>query len=88
MAFGFPTIELTFAAMNLSAFVFHTARIYQETHWHQAREAIGTGARIFRGLRVVFAYIIFPSWHSLVNTCFSSKAPLILSCWPAGFYPA
>ncbi len=66
-----------FAAMNLLAFAFHTACDCMETLWQQAREAIGTRSRFFQDLRSISAYVVFPSWTSLVITLASGKAPPI-----------
>ncbi len=74
---GKKYLARTFAAMNLLAFAFHTACDCLETLWQQAREAIGTRSRFFQDLHTITAYIIFPSWGSLINTLASSKAPPI-----------
>ncbi len=67
----------TFATMNLLAFAFHTACDCLETLWQQAREAVGARARFFQNLHTITAYVLFPSWHSLINTLVSGKAPPI-----------
>ena len=64
-----------FAAMNLLAFAFHTACDCLETLWQQAREAKGSRTRFFEHLRTISAYLVFPSWCSLMNTLISCKAP-------------
>jgi hypothetical protein len=64
-----------FAAMNLLAFAFRTACDCLETLWQQAREAKATRARFFENIRTISAYIVFPSWFSLMNTLISCKAP-------------
>jgi hypothetical protein len=74
---GKKYLARTFAVMNLLAFAFHTACDCMETLWQQAREAIGTRSRFFQDLRAISAYVVFPSWHSLMNTLASSKAPPI-----------
>ena len=66
-----------FAAMNLLAFAFHTACDCVETLWQQAREAIGTRSRFFQDLRSISAYVVFPSWTSLMITLVLGKAPPI-----------
>jgi hypothetical protein len=63
--------------MNLLAFAFHTACDCLETLWQQAREAVGARARFFQDLHTICAYVLFPSWHSLINTVASGKAPPI-----------
>jgi hypothetical protein len=74
---GKKYLARTFAVMNLLAFAFHTACDCMETLWQQAREAIGTRSRFFQDLRAISAYVVFPSWHSLMNTLASRKAPPI-----------
>ena len=66
-----------FAAMNLLAFAFHTACDCLESLWQQAREAVGARARFFQDLHTITAYVLFPSWHSLIYTVASGKAPPI-----------
>jgi len=74
---GKKYLARTFAAMNLLAFAFHTACDCLETLWQQAREAVGARARFFQDLHTICAYVLFPSWHSLINTVASGKAPPI-----------
>jgi hypothetical protein len=57
-----------FATMNLLAFAFHTANDCLETLWQQAREAKGARSRFFEHIRTISAYLVFPSWESLMNT--------------------
>lgn len=64
-----------FATMNLLAFAFHTANDCLETLWQQAREAKGSRSRFFEHFRTISAYLVFPSWESLMNTLISCKAP-------------
>jgi hypothetical protein len=66
-----------FAVMNLLAFAFHTACDCLETLWQQARDAVGTRSRFFQDLHTISAYIIFPSWRSLINTLVSCEPPPI-----------
>jgi hypothetical protein len=37
----------------------------------------GRRARFFQDLHIVTAYVLFPSWHSLIDTIASGKAPPI-----------
>lgn len=48
-----------------------------ETLWQQARESKATHARFFENIRTISAYIVFPSWHGLMNTLISSNLPPI-----------
>jgi hypothetical protein len=74
---GKKYLARTFAAMNLLAFAFHAACDCLETLWQQAREAVGARARFFQDLHTITAYVLFPSWHSLIYTVASGKAPPI-----------
>jgi hypothetical protein len=74
---GKKYLARTFAAMNLLAFAFHTACDCLETLWQQAREALGGRSRFFQDLNTITAYVLFPSWHSLIYTVASGKAPPI-----------
>ena len=74
---GKKYLAQAFAAMNLLAFAFHTACDCLETLWQQAREAVGARARFFQDLHTITAYVLFPSWHSFMNTVVTGKAPPI-----------
>lgn len=74
---GKQHLARTFAAMNLLAFAFHTVCDCLETLWQQAREAVGARARFFQDLHTITAYVLFPSWHSFMNTIITGKAPPI-----------
>src|SRR5665213_1020541 len=74
---GKKYLARTFAAMNLLAFAFHTACDCMETLWQQARKAIPTRSRFFQDARSISAYIVFPSWQSLMITLSSGKPPPI-----------
>jgi len=41
----------------------------------QAREAKGSRTRFFEHSRTISAYLVFPSWQSLMNTLISCNAP-------------
>lgn len=74
---GKKYLARTFAAMNLLAFAFHTACDCLEMLWQQARQAKGARARFFENIRTISAYIVFPSWHSLMTTLVSCEPPPI-----------
>ena len=74
---GKKYLARTFAAMNLLAFAFHTACDCLETLWQQARQALGARARFFQDLHTITAYVLFPSWHTFINTVVTGKAPPI-----------
>jgi hypothetical protein len=66
-----------FATMNRLAFAFHTACDCLETLWQQARNAVGTRKRFVQDLHTITAYVLFPSWHTFINTGVKGKAPPI-----------
>ena len=75
---GNKYLARTFAATNLLAFAFHAACDCLETLWQQAREALGTRKGFFQDFHAITAYVLFPSWHSFINTLATGKAPPIL----------
>jgi hypothetical protein len=74
---GKKYLARTFAVMNLLAFAFHTACDCLETLWQKAREAVGARARFFHDLHTITTYVLFPSWHTFINTIVTGKAPPI-----------
>jgi hypothetical protein len=74
---GKQCLKRRFAALNLLAFAFHTVCDGVETLCQPARQAKGKRRRLFEHLRTITAYIVFPSWQSLMDSLFSSKTPPI-----------
>jgi len=74
---GKKYLARVFAVMNLLAFAFHTACDCMETLWHQARQKLATRSGFFRDFHAICAYIVFPSWESLMRTLASGNAPPI-----------
>ena len=66
-----------FAVLNLLAFAFHTACDCLEMLWEQARKTLATRSGFFQDLHAICAYVVFPSWNSLMTTMVSGKAPSI-----------
>ncbi len=64
---------MTFAAMNLPAFAFHTVCDCLEGLWRVAREAKHARKRFFEHIRTITAYPIFPDWSTLMTTLIKSE---------------
>lgn len=75
--FGHGKVHLAmmFAAMNLLAFAMHTVCDCLEQVWIDAREAKRARKRLFEHIRTITAYLVFPSWDSLMTTLITSKPP-------------
>ena len=67
--------DMTFAAMNLLAFAFHTVCDCLEDLWSAAREAKRARKRFFKHIRTITAYLVFPDWDTLMTTLIKSKPP-------------
>ena len=72
---GKQNLAMTFAAMNLLAFAFHTVCDCLEDLWNAAREAKRARKRFFEHIRTITAYLIFPDWDTLMTTLIKSKPP-------------
>lgn len=72
---GKEHLAMTFAAMNMLAFAFHTICDCVETQWIAARQAKRARKRYFEHIRTITAYLIFPSWDTLMTTIINSKPP-------------
>ncbi len=72
---GKHSLAMTFAAMNLLAFAFHTICDCLEDLWAKAREAKRARKRFFEHIRTISAYLVFPSWKILMTTLINSKPP-------------
>jgi len=72
---GKQHLAMMFAAMNLLAFAFHTVCDCLEDPWIQARAAKRTRKRLFEHIRTLTAYLVFPSWGTLMETLIKSKPP-------------
>ena len=66
---------MTFAALNLLAFAFHTICDCLEAPWTAAREAKRARKRFFEHIRTITAYLVFPNWNTLMTTLITSKPP-------------
>jgi hypothetical protein len=72
---GKENLAMLFAAMNLLAFAFHTICDCLEDLWIKAREAKRARKRFFEHIRTITAYLVFPSWETLMTTLITSKPP-------------
>ena len=72
---GKQNLAMTFAALNLLAFAFHTVCDCLEDLWNAAREAKRARKRFFEHIRTITAYLIFPDWDTLMTTLIKSKPP-------------
>ena len=70
---GKQNLAMMFAAMNLLAFAFHTVCDCLETLWIRAREAKHARKRLFEHSRTITAYLVFPSWETLMQTLIDSS---------------
>jgi hypothetical protein len=72
---GKQNLAMLFAAMNLLAFAFHTVCDCLEDLWIKARNAKRARKRLFEHIRTITAYLVFPSWDTLMTTLINSKPP-------------
>jgi hypothetical protein len=63
------------ATLNLIAFAIHLAAELAETTWKAAIEIAGSRVRFFSNPRALTAYLLFPSWDSLLKTLAFQVAP-------------
>src|SRR3954453_23383809 len=69
---GKQTLANLLVSLNLLAFAFHTAANLCVLAWRTA--AHGAKYRFFEHLRTITAYIVFPSWQSLLDAITDPKA--------------
>ena len=72
---GKDTLAAVLVALNLLAFAMHNACDLSESLWRQARERLGARARLFEHLRSITAYLLFPSWRSLLRSIVNGRPP-------------
>jgi hypothetical protein len=72
---GKQNLAMTFAALNLLAFAFHTVCDCLELLWNEARQAKRARKRFFEHIRTITAYLVFPDWKTLMITLIKSKPP-------------
>jgi hypothetical protein len=72
---GKQNLAMLFAALNLLAFAIHTVCDCLEDLWIKARQARRARKRFFEHIRTITAYLVFPSWETLMTTLIASKPP-------------
>ena len=72
---GKQNLAMMFAAMNLLAFMIHTAWDCLEQVWIAARTIKRAPQRFFEHIRTITAYLVFPDWPTLMQTLIDSKSP-------------
>ena len=72
---GKNNLSAVLVTLNLIAFAIHLAAELADTAWKAAIEVAGSRVRFFNNLRALTAYILFPSWDSLLKTLAFQVAP-------------
>jgi len=72
---GKNNLSAVLATLNLIAFAIHRAAELADAAWQAAIEAAGARARFFANMRALTAYLVFPSWNSLLETMAFKVAP-------------
>jgi len=72
---GKENLAMVFVAMNLLAFACHTLCDALEPTWHEARTILRARHRLFEHVRSITAYLVFPSWQSLMTTLITGVPP-------------
>ena len=72
---GKKTLASLLVAMNLLAFSVHNATELEEELWQEARGTCGARNRLFHVMSSLTAYIVFPSWPSLMRMISTEMPP-------------
>ena len=72
---GKNNLSAVLATLNLIAFAIHLAAQLADKTWKAAIEVAGSRVRFFNNLRALTAYLLFPSWDSLLKTLAFQVAP-------------
>ena len=72
---GKNNLSAVLVTLNLIAFAIHRAAEIADHTWIAAIEAAGARVRFFNNLRALTAYLLFPSWDSLLETLAFKVAP-------------
>src|SRR5271154_1328989 len=72
---GKNNLSAVLATLNLIAFAIHLAAELADKTWKAAIEVAGSRVRFFGNLRALTAYLLFPSWDSLLKTLAFRVAP-------------
>ena len=74
---GKNNLSAVLATLNLIAFAIHRAAELADRTWKAAIEVAGARVAFFGNLRALTAYLLFPSWESLLKTlAFQITPPL------------
>ena len=72
---GKNNLSAVLVTLNLIAFAIHLAAQLAYKPWKAAIEVAGSRVRFFNNLRALTAYLLFPSWDSLLKTLAFQVAP-------------
>src|SRR5271154_376807 len=72
---GHKFLAMTFAALNLLAFAWHTVLELIEPPWRAAREAAVKRTSFFAHMLMLSAYVLFPSWQLLLQSLATFSIP-------------
>jgi hypothetical protein len=72
---GQTFLAMTFAALNLLAFSWHSVLDLLDPKWQQARNAAGTRSRFFSQILWSTTYAVFPSWPVLLKSLATCTIP-------------
>ena len=72
---GKNNLSAVLVTLNLIAFAIHLAAELADTAWKAALDVAGARVRFFNNLRALTAYLLFPSWQSLLQTLAFQVAP-------------
>ena len=72
---GKNNLSAVLVTLNLIAFAIHLAAQLAYKTWKAAIEVAGSRVRFFNNLRALTAYLLFPSWDSLLKTLAFQVAP-------------
>jgi hypothetical protein len=70
---GQQHLSAVLAILKLLALAFHTVADLTYDLWLQAKA--GARSRFFERLRAITVFLVFPSWHSLLNTLAFAQPP-------------
>jgi hypothetical protein len=72
---GKQNLATVLAILNLLAFACHTVCELGDRAWRAARRELVTRQGFFQGLRIITAYLVFPSWDDLLATLAFTRPP-------------
>lgn len=72
---GKNNLSAVLATLNLIAFAIHLVAQIADKPWKAAIDTAGSRVRFFNNLRALTAYLLFPSWDSLLKTLAFQVAP-------------